>query len=195
MKKTLSQKAAEFAKFEHAYIRQYYGKRDYIFHLELANEVGKRFSYLLSDTQDFETISAGIYCHDLIEDSHRVNYNTLKKHFGASVAEIGLALQESGGRDRKERHDEACFLRLASTNDTIFVKLCDNIANVVNSLYEGSTMFQKYREEYSTFKKYLYRLQYAEMFLLLESLYKEEKISNDWKEFLDKLTIKYPEVY
>lgn len=181
--------AKEFATIEHAAINQTYGEYSYTLHLNLCHKVFDYFSHFVfaaSDDIDLYAAKQGLWLHDLLEDSWKVSYNDLKSRYGFKVAEIVFLVTEEKGRTRAERHNHKYFTGIASMNEAILVKLCDNLANVIFSCYSGTGMYSKYKAEYSTFKSYLYKEEFKLMFELLEKIYSEDKLPDFWAEIVEK---------
>lgn len=95
--------------------------------------------------------------HDSIEDA-RLTYNNIKEQFGEKVADAIFGCTESTGKSRKERKDEAYYKRLIENDVSVFVKLCDMIANshysimtfnkkmIKNKIEDYETLYQKLTE-------------------------------------------------
>lgn len=140
------------------------------------------FKHRVGVTEGFDLYATeqGVWLHDLLEDSWRISYNDLKSKYGTKVAEIVFLVTEEKGRTRSERHNHKYFTGIASMDEAILVKLCDNLANVIFSCYSGFGMYKKYKSEYSTFKSYLYKEEFRAMFDLLEEIYSEDQLPDFW---------------
>ena len=57
----------------------------------------------------------------------------------------------------------------ANTN-FVFVKICDRLANIKYSKDKGSSMFYKYKKEYTDFHKQLYIVKFDDMFKEMANL-------------------------
>lgn len=141
----------------------------YEFHLRMVNKVAVDF---------MEEVEAGLlgivldgtWLHDTIEDC-RVNYNDIRKDFGASVAEVVRALTNVGrGRNRDERMPDECYEDIKNVPGALFVKLCDRIANVQYSKMTGGRMFEVYKAEQAKFSEKLKDSRYPLMWKYLEDL-------------------------
>jgi (p)ppGpp synthase/HD superfamily hydrolase len=157
------------------------GEHPYSFHLIKANNAGAKFSLLITPN-DFRTkaiVRASVYCHDVIEDT-RQTFNDVKKVLGEEVAEIVYALTNEKGRNRKERANKKYYDGIKATPYAVFVKLCDRIANVEYSKESGSSMLDKYRQEYPEFMEALYEkgTPYQEMWDYLSELLEESLVEN-----------------
>ena len=176
----------EFCIYQHDVVcNQKYGNNlPYSFHLEAVHAQFEKFKYLLSDDKNI-TVKKGdfifklsevilaekaCYGHDLIEDA-RITYNNIVEKKNKILADIIFGCTESTGRDRDERHDDIYYNRLISNEISIFVKLCDIIANVLYSLLTNSSMYYKYSKEYFKFKVKTYTDRFDPMYIYLENLF------------------------
>jgi (p)ppGpp synthase/HD superfamily hydrolase len=154
-------------------VNQKYNKiLPYSFHLGMVEAKAIKFQNLIPvDEPHFSNIFISVYGHDSIEDA-RLTYNDIKTTFNENVAEIIYLCTEDKGRNRAERKSENWYQQLNKNNDAVFVKLCDIIANVEFSLLTGSSMFEKYKSEYSQkVKPFLYRNEFRQMFDHLDKLF------------------------
>jgi (p)ppGpp synthase/HD superfamily hydrolase len=171
---SLSKVTLNFAKVEHETVNhKYAGYLPYEFHLNLVAQMAKKYEVLVPK-EDFQTVLAACYCHDVLEDTH-ATYNDLVKYltqhgklgiaktlWGSTtdgtmdekinaicvhVAEIVYAVTNNKGRTRAERADVAYYQGIIATKYATFVKLCDRLANVLyGSMFQGG-MLKKYKEE------------------------------------------------
>lgn len=151
--------------------QQYGDKLPYSFHLKaVVAQVRKYYGIFwvqsklsLPEKSDIFTIlmiaGAG---HDLIEDA-RQTYNDvislctgISKNNSEIIADIIYCCTEEKGKNRTERHSDKFFLELSQNRLAVFVKLCDIMANALYSKLTDSTMFYKYRSEFSYLKEKLY---------------------------------------
>ena len=186
--------AKDFAINAHAKVSHYYDKRSYAFHLELASIIADSFQEVIEKFAKFTIVEQAVWLHDTIEDC-RLTYNDLNAEFGAWVAEVVYLVADEKGRNRKERHNHKYYTGIASMEEAIVVKLCDNIANVLYSCYTSSSMFKKYKSEYAEIKQYLYREELKSMFDFLESVYDSNQLSEYWIGIIKSLETKYPQVF
>lgn len=144
----------------------------YSFHLEMVANQAKKFEKLIPvDDPYYSDIWIGVYGHDSIEDA-RLTYNDIKSKFGERAAEIIYLCTEDKGRNRGERKSDKFYEELKTNESAVFVKLCDIMANSLFSQLTGSTMFEKYRQEYyRKVKPHLYSDEYKEMFGYLDKIY------------------------
>lgn len=161
-----------YAISSHFDVNHYYGKDDtllYSYHLQMAVNVGYQFKPEIPE-DDWTTVEAGLWSHDLIEDARRT-YNDVKKELGEKVADISFALANTDGKDRSERAGDRYYEKIRNTKYATFCKLCDRIANVKYSLQTKSSMADKYYKEQANFKKQLYVPgQYEAMWNLLDKM-------------------------
>lgn len=169
MDKGLAIKAAEYAVAKHTSVNQMYGNFPYSKHL--GDVVGFVMKYHdLIPTNDVYIVVSGAWCHDLIEDVHSITYNVIVQDLGEDVAALSYACTESVGRNRAERHDDAYFARIKSVKYADMIKIADVLANVSESIRTGSSMFKKYKAEYSNFRHQLYSSRYYVMWEELDGL-------------------------
>ena len=151
----------------------------YSFHLEMVYNQGKKFKDIANlirkdgDIEDYlpYSIVVGLYGHDSIEDA-RLTYNDIKEKFGQESAEIVYLCTENKGRNRSERKDDSFYNELKTNKLAVFVKLCDLIANVKYSLLTNSTMFDKYKSEYTyKIKPHLFTQEFKPMFDYLDKIF------------------------
>ena len=134
----------------HAETNHFYDKNlPYSFHLEAVVREGYRYLHLLKGYSHERLINVIMACygHDGIEDA-RLSYNDVKKQSNTEVAGMIRAVTNySRGRDRAERMPDYIYAEIANTLDSDYVKICDRIANVKFSIFQESSMTEKYRKE------------------------------------------------
>jgi len=135
--------------------------------------VGWKFRHLIGE-YDVQNILAAIWCHDLIEDA-RQTYNDVKTNTNEFVAEIVYAVTNEKGKNRKERQNKKYYNGIRETPGATFVKLCDRISNIENSVNTKSRMLEVYRKESNEFNEKLYNEAYSEMFAYMDELLKEKE--------------------
>jgi len=186
-------KSFDYALSCHRAINQTYGQNlEYGFHIELCHYVANYFRNSITSEEvktNFSSVLSAVHLHDLIEDSWQINYNTILEEFGVEVAELVYLVTDNKGRTRKERHSN--LSEIATNEKATFVKLCDNIANVLYSCYSKSSMFSKYKKEFQDFKHQLFRQDLASMFDFLSDTYLVGQIPEHWKGTIKMLEIKY----
>lgn len=166
---TLPECAREFARSAHVRVGQMYDDNPYIFHVDMAADVAKEYRHLVPE-EDFDTILAGIYLHDVSEDVHFITYNPLLKKFGKPVAEIAHALENEKGKNRKERANGKYYEGIRNTKGASFAKCCDRIANIRHGIAQDGHMVDGYRKEHHHFRKELFTERLRPMFEEMEKL-------------------------
>ncbi len=141
--------------------QKYDGDLPYGFHLRLAASYLTKYGYLeLEDSSELETLYAGVYFHDSMEDA-RMTYNDvistfeeLNRNYGCDIhvvdaAEMVYALTNDKGRTRSERAGEAYYAGIRNTPHAPFLKMCDRLANVryTTLMYVGHHMAHVYKRE------------------------------------------------
>lgn len=163
--------AQKFAYKVHRETNHMYGLVPYEHHLNHAVLIAKRFRYLIPEDV-YPILESAVYLHDTIEDC-RVTYGQLKDMFGKEVAELVFAVTNEKGRYRHDRENNAYFEGIRNTSCAIFVKLCDRIANVENSIISNHGMYERYKAEHATFVNNLFNAMYKDMFYYLDDLIKD----------------------
>lgn len=145
----LYQKAKEYAIICHRSTNHSYGDFSYEHHLNMVVDCADAWIHLIPE-QDRETVFAGCWVHDVIEDC-RQTYNDVKKATNEQVAELAYALTNEKGKNRKERANDKYYAGIRSTPYAIFIKLCDRAANMKHSIQTDSRMAEMYRKEMPEF--------------------------------------------
>ncbi len=148
---------------------QRYGNEPYIFHILKVKNVCDRFidKYNWSK-HDKNVIETSVMCHDLIEDTD-VTRNDLNKLFGEDVGTI--VWNVSGfGNNRVERNKDA-YKKIPTDDRSRFVKLCDRISNVEESIKTNMKLFRMYKNENESFKNKIFNGKFQEMWDYLDSLF------------------------
>lgn len=160
----------------------------YSFHLKAVEAQGEKFIHLIEDKiirNENNYFSEGVNLrnviryslafHDSLEDA-RVTYNDiLKLEFGNSVitkmiADIVYCVTDEKGKNRSERKNAKYYKELKENKLAVFVKLADIAANTLYSKLTGSSMYDKYKKEFPSFRDKLYLEEYKEFFDYVESL-------------------------
>jgi len=123
------------------------------------------------DKKDRDTVIAGCWAHDLIEDA-AVSYNDVLKNTNKIVAEYVYALTNEKGRNRAERANAKYYYDIRIYKHASFIKLCDRIANTEYSKTHNNGIFKMYIKEFPNFKDQLYDFRWDEMWSYLEELIK-----------------------
>lgn len=167
-----TQKSKHFAISAHEAVNQQYDSYiSYEFHLRMVVRNGEKFIHLVPNI-DQDSVIAGCWCHDVIEDTHK-NFKDVLKNTSEKTAEIARACTNlTRGRTRDERMPDWIYEDIKVTPYATFVKLCDRMANAQYSKMSGSNMFDKYLKEHEHFKKMLYTPGYLEeMWDYLEEIF------------------------
>jgi (p)ppGpp synthase/HD superfamily hydrolase len=144
----------------------------YSLHLQMAVNVGESFIGLIPVIEQDDVI-AGIWCHDLIEDTGQT-YNDVLKNTNETVAEYAFALTNEKGRNRKERANDKYYTGIKEYKHATFIKLCDRIANMnFSRSREDQKMFKMYKKEMPEFKEKLYDGRFDGLWLILKLLTEE----------------------
>lgn len=152
--------------------QKYANTLPYSFHLSMVQQQAELFKHLMpKDNPYFENVHIGIYGHDAIEDA-RMSYGEIKDLFGEDVAEIIYLCTENRGRTRADRKPNSWYEELKQNDLAVFVKLCDITANIKFSFLSNSSMFKKYKQEYSEkTKPLLYTEEYKDIFNHLDKIF------------------------
>ena len=162
--------AKEFATNRHNSIGQMYGNLPYTFHLEMVVTVAIKYIQLIP-VADQDNVLAACWCHDLIEDTGTTK-EQLAKQTNPRISEIVYNVSNEPAKTRREKVIKT-LPKIMGDQYSIFVKLCDRIANTTNSKKEASDFFGKYKKEWPIFE-YALRLndhRFEEMWKELEGLY------------------------
>jgi len=146
----------EWAYDLHAKTNHLYGGKPYSYHLKMAEKWADKFIWVLTpySTQWTKAILCAVPCHDLIEDV-RVSWNDVFKFTQSELTtNIVYAVTNEKGKTRKERANARYYKGIRLTPGATFVKLCDRLANVEESI-KSKKMLDKYKKEYPGFKKAL----------------------------------------
>ena len=156
----------------------------YEFHLRMALTIAGRFIHLIP--KKFKLIVlAAVVAHDAIEDA-RLTYKDIIKIAMECGADLELATMIAEmvrsvtnnvrGRDRDERMPDYIYEEIKTVHFSLFVKLCDRLANVQYGLITGGSMPRKYKKENPHFKEKLHTPGlYEEMWNELENLFEKVK--------------------
>ena len=169
-RKNIKYKAEWYACKMHGLTGQQFDNHPYKFHLSGVADVGRRFIHLIP-IGDRDTVYAGCWSHDLIEDAG-VTYNDVLNATNLIVAEYAYALTNEKGRNRAERAGPNYYYGIRIYKHASFIKLCDRIFNVEYSRTHGTRMYAMYKKEYPKFKKELYDGRWEEMWKHLDYLLK-----------------------
>jgi len=155
----------------------------YSFHLNLVYLQGEKFKDVICKILEKEygmtftkyelprEVKDSLWGHDSIEDA-RLTYNDIKELYGALVADVIYLCTDFKGKNRAERKPEQFYKELMTEKVAVFVKLCDLIANIKYSLLVNSSMYDKYKAEWTETKFKLIDVssEFKEMFLYINKL-------------------------
>ena len=142
----------------HASVNQHYDKiHPYGYHLDMVADAALRFGHLVCESEaDILPLFFGAYFHDSIEDA-RQTYNDVLltahqymiEEQAKMATEIVYALTNDKGRTREERAGERYYKGIRETPFAPFVKLCDRLANVIQSCQSDDSHNLRMKEIYS----------------------------------------------
>lgn len=163
----------------------------YSFHLKAVEAQGEKFIHLIeveaiNNSVNYKSVAissrnivrAALLMHDTLEDS-RLSYNDILRltnqefeNYTASemVADIVYCVTDEKGKNRAERKSEKYYQELSENRLAVFVKLADLAANTLYSKLTGSSMYDRYKGEFSHFKEKLYISEFEEFFNYVENL-------------------------
>jgi len=139
--------ARDYACNLHAERNLRYGEEDlpYSYHLHKVAWEVKVNAYNYFTYAECGILEKAAWLHDTIEDC-AITYNDIKTIFGEVVADIVYAVSNELGKNRNERA-ERTYPKIAKGRYSVFIKLCDRIANMKYSKERGSSMYKKYKRE------------------------------------------------
>lgn len=178
--------------------QKYANMLPYSFHLKCVEAQGEKFLHLITEDnyKDFkqrhifnpansysqgvlyvDVVKLALCGHDIIEDG-RFTYNDVKELAselgnsvaGKMVADIVYCVTDEKGKTRKERKSDKYYKELSENKLAVFVKLADISANTLFSKLTGSSMYDKYKSEFASFKEKCYVEEYKDFFGYLEQL-------------------------
>jgi len=114
-------------------------------------KIAKNFAYDHLEVDEYDDTFAAAWLHDAISDTD-ASYNDIKKATNERIADLSVNMCEDVfGKTRKERNSDAYYKRLNSHKLSVYLKLCDRIANVEYGIIRKSSMLKKYRDENEEF--------------------------------------------
>jgi (p)ppGpp synthase/HD superfamily hydrolase len=147
-----------------------YADKPYVYHLDMVAQYGIKYKELIP-VDEFISVMIAIYGHDTIEDC-AITYNDAVELFGHESADIIYDVTNELGKNRKERALKT-YPKISNNPLAQFVKLCDRLANMQESLNTNSSMFKKYKQELPTLKSSFQKHEgydFTQMWNELESL-------------------------
>jgi len=148
---------------------QKYGRKPYIYHIIEVKKVCDKYIDLYDwNSYDKYVIETAVMCHDLLEDTDTTKEELIDL-FGEDVYKIVFNVTGIGV-NRKERNMDA-YNKIPTDNRSIFVKLCDRISNITESITNRRKM-DMYKIEYNKFKNNIFNGEFIEMWEHLDRLIK-----------------------
>lgn len=138
---------------ERVHAGQLYDIYPYMYHIRQVWSIAVELGY-------DEEIQIACILHDAIEDGN-LSYNDVKKAFGLSVAEIVWAVTDELGRNRKERKEKT-YPKIKALWKAVATKICDRIANVMQSKAYQPTLFAMYVKENKDFYNNIHSSEHPE---------------------------------
>lgn len=120
--------------------------------------VSDKLASVLDDIGDYrfsDDVIAAAWLHDVIEDTPVV-YEDLVGVFGSFIANIVLAVTDSEGKNRMERHINT-YWRTRTNSYAVLVKMSDRWHNHKRSIELNEKFVKMYADEYVYFKFALYK--------------------------------------
>jgi (p)ppGpp synthase/HD superfamily hydrolase len=159
----------------HKRVNQMYDGKPYKYHLKMVDNYGLEFEYLIPDSYEREVFRAGLWVHDVIEDTGET-FNDVAKVLNKDVAEFAYALTNEKGRNRDERANDKYYGDMKLVKNAPLGKVCDRLANFDHSLLKESGMLKKYIKENPSFINKLYDVKFHDAFVILEKKVELAKI-------------------
>ncbi len=170
MESNISEIARSYAVRCHSETNHFYDKdKPYDIHLAMVKLTAVKFRDLITE-KDRETVYAGCWVHDVIEDC-RQTYNDVREATNKDVADLAYALTNEKGRNRAERGSSKYYADMKRIRHAMFIKICDRIANVEYSKNHESPMLKMYAKEQQKFENNLCNERYEIMFEYLRALF------------------------
>lgn len=152
---------------ENKHGNQKYGDKPYIYHILNVKDICDKYINLYNwSVYDKYVIETSVMCHDLLEDTDTTK-DELIELFGKDVYKIVFNVTGIGD-NRKERNQDA-YNKIPTDDRSIFVKLCDRISNMKESMTNHRKM-EKYKREYPIFKDNIFNGKFIEMWGELEHI-------------------------
>ena len=166
MRNEIVEKCRVFAIENHKKVNQLYGGLPYDTHLQEVVSFVYKFKDELTE-EEFILALCVAWCHDLKEDTG-LSYSKIKQKTSEQIADNVWLLSNL----EKNRVSQKYYDAIISNKISLFVKLCDRLANTSHSLIYGSDEHLKmYNKEFPHFKSSL----------------SDGRFNNMWEEF-NKLT-------
>lgn len=139
----------------HFGVNHYYGKLDYLVHLDSVFAYGCMFINLVPKELQKDFLIA-CYAHDLLEDT-RESYHDIKRQFGLVVADLVYSVTHGKGKTRKEKASKEYYQGIKDVPYADLLKICDRLSNYDFSLRQVNlSKLKMYAGEYERFEDSLY---------------------------------------
>ncbi len=125
-----------------AHTNQTYDIYPYGYHIRQVISIAQELGY-------DESIQIACALHDTMEDTG-LSYNDISKAFGDEVAEIVYCVTDELGRNRKERKAKT-YPKIQGNWKATVVKVCDRIANMMQSKSYNEVLYKMYLKENDDF--------------------------------------------
>jgi len=147
--KTLSEKAADFARLKHANQKRKYTSEPYFNHCEEVANILQALSSDGSECKGNEELIAAAYLHDTLEDTD-TTYEELVENFGSIVAKFVLEVTDvskpsDGNREARKKLDRLHIAK--SSRGGMNIKLADLISNSRSIVQHDKNFAKVYLEE------------------------------------------------
>jgi hypothetical protein len=163
----------------HAYKRSLYDEMPYEVHLKQVVDIAKKWMKKYISEADQPLVEAACWAHDLEEECAE-KYYTIVHKFNKELADLLWDITDEVGKGRRDIHYKT-YPKIAKNKLAIFIKMCDRFANTTYSKIKGSSMFDKYVEEYKHLKMTLQKPQmYPEFWKEMDELHQWDE--SEYKE-------------
>lgn len=158
-----------FSKHDRPSESQRYGNAPYSKHLQDVEDQVEKYSYYLP-ADKVTKMKQAAYLHDIVEDTE-ITPDDLVEIFDIEIATWVFNVSNERGFSRKEKNFKT-YPKIWTCDFSIYLKLCDRIANTTNSKIHKVELFEMYKKEYPVFKYALkVRGLYPDMWAKLDELY------------------------
>jgi hypothetical protein len=157
----------------HHMANKLYAGQPYSFHLEMVYDFYKKYERYLTTEQRI-IVENALWFHDVEEDCG-MSYHEISKIIGEESADIVFNVTNEQGKSRKEKILKTLY-KTSTAYESIFLKLCDRLANMTFSFTEKlkneqSDMYDTYVNEYYVLRYTLNRNGwFKDMWVELDSL-------------------------
>lgn len=139
---------------EKAHEGQVYAGHPFTYHLEAVASRARQYRDLI-DSSLWDTVETAAYLHDVLEDTSTTPED-LRALFGPDVVEIVENVTDKlPDQPRRIRH-RATYPVIAGHLPSLYVKLCDRLANVEQAHGDRAPILAMYRKEHAYFREVLF---------------------------------------